>query len=131
MATRQAGTTPVAAANRHRHTETSPVENTNLTRYLPLKSGSPLGREGGGNESAKIRLTKALIATITRKQGCMWFAPASSKGALPQIMCKLGATAGSISSRLTLSKLHRKNNHIASKNKQSKYGNLYFIEHSS
>ena len=26
MATQQAGTTPVAAANRHRHTETSPVE---------------------------------------------------------------------------------------------------------
>ena len=26
MATRQEGTTPVAAANRHRHTETSPVE---------------------------------------------------------------------------------------------------------
>ena len=26
MATRQAGTTPLAAANRHRYTETSPVE---------------------------------------------------------------------------------------------------------
>ena len=27
--------------------------------------------------------------------------------------------------------LDRKNNHTANKNKQSKYGKLYFIEHSS
>ena len=54
MATQQVGTTPIAAANWHRHTETSPVENSYLTRYLPLKSGSPLRREGGANESAEI-----------------------------------------------------------------------------
>ena len=36
----------------------------------------------------------------------MWFAPLNSKGVPPHIMCKLGETAGSISDRLTLPKLH-------------------------
>ena len=36
----------------------------------------------------------------------MWFAPVNSKGVPPHIMCKLGETAGSISARLTLPKLH-------------------------
>ena len=54
---------------------------------------------------------KVLIATIAREQGCMRFAPANSKEAPPQIMCKLGKTAGSISSRLTLPKLHLATKH--------------------
>ena len=35
--------------------------------------------------------------TIAREQGCMWFAPAKSKGAPPQVMWKPGQSAGSIS----------------------------------
>ena len=41
----------------------------------------------------------------------MRFAPANSKEAPPQIMCKLGKTAGSISSRLTLPNLRLATKH--------------------
>ena len=80
-----------------------------VVAYLRIRGGHTWRIDGHKMIIKRIRkdsLTKALIATIARKQGCTQFAPANSKGAPPRIMCKLGETAGSISSRLTLPKLH-------------------------